>query len=57
MIGIFVVGIIISLDIVRSELIKNTTDNTLTLGANISDNLDRRIDSTMTNLSTFVLNP
>jgi len=57
MIGIFVVGIIISLDIVRSELIKNTTENTLTLGANISDNLDRRIDSTITNLSTFVLNP
>lgn len=57
MVGIFVVGIIISLDIVRSELIKNTTENTATLGANISDNLDRRIDSTMTNLSTFVLNP
>ncbi len=45
------------LDIVRSELIKSTTENTATLGANISDNLDRRIDSTMTNLSTFVLNP
>lgn len=57
MIGIFVIGIIISLDIVRSELIKNTTGNVLTLGANISENLDRRIDSTMMNLSTFVLNP
>lgn len=57
MIGIFVAGIVISLDIVRTELIKNTTQNTQTLGANISDNLDRRIDSTMTNLSTFILNP
>lgn len=57
MIGIFIIGIIISLDVVRSELIKNTTGNVLTLGANISENLDRRIDSTMINLSTFVLNP
>ncbi len=57
MIGIFVAGIIISLDIVRTELIKNTTDNTSTLGANISDNLDRRIDSIMINLSTLILNP
>jgi len=57
MIGIFVIGIITSLDVVRSELIKNTTGNVLTLGANISENLDRRIDSTMMNLSTFVLNP
>lgn len=57
MIGIFVIGIIISLDIVRSEMINTTTGNFLTFGRTMSDNLDSRIDGTMILLSTFVLNP